>query len=254
MLNLTGTTALVTGGARGIGAAIVHSLAQAGAKVILHFNQSRGAAEKLAAAQPAGHCVLVQADLSAARAADALWRQARTAIDGDPIHLLVNNAAIMPAAGIDDPLDAWDAAWREVCQVNLIACADLCRAAITDFRSLGGGKIVNIASRAGHRGDAPDYLHYGASKGGLLALTKGIARGFAKDNILAFAIAPGFTKTDMARGFIAAHGAEAAVRDIPLGEMASPQEIGALVAFLASAHARHLTGATFDINGASYVR
>jgi 3-oxoacyl-[acyl-carrier protein] reductase len=133
------------------------------------------------------------------------------------------------------------------------------RLAIAHFRNPGGGKggggkIVNIASRAAHRGDAPDQWRYAASKGALIAMTKTIARGFARDNVLAFAIAPGFTETDMAHEDLAAAGLKRILAEIPLGSMASPQECGALAAFLCSDHVRHMTGATFDINGASYVR
>ncbi|HEY1386738.1 MAG TPA: SDR family oxidoreductase, partial [Dongiaceae bacterium] len=118
----------------------------------------------------------------------------------------------------------------------------------------GGGKIINVASRAAHRGDAPDQWSYAASKGALIAMTKTIARGYAKDNVLAFAIAPGFTETDMAYEGLDEAGIRRVLSEIPLGSMASPQECGALAAFLCSDQVRHLTGATFDINGASYVR
>ena len=245
-------TALVTGSSRGIGAAIARSLAENGAEVILHFNQNREAAEKTAD-QISGKTHIVQSDLSEKNAALSLWEKAQE-VSKHPINLLVNNAAIMPSAGMNDPWDQWSKTWTDVMQANVVACADLCRLAINDYLGIGGGKIINISSRAAHRGDAPDYLHYGASKGALSALTKGIARGFAKDNILAFTIAPGFTKTEMARGFVAVHGEAAATKDIPLGEMASPEEIGALVSFLAEKDIRHMTGATFDVNGASYVR
>jgi NAD(P)-dependent dehydrogenase (short-subunit alcohol dehydrogenase family) len=144
-------------------------------------------------------------------------------------------------------------------QVNLYAPAELCKLAIAHFRSqeggkMRGGKIINLASRAAHRGDAPDQWPYAASKGALIAMTKTIARGFAQDNVLAFAIAPGFTETEMATDGLADAGLKRILAEIPLGSMASPQECGALVAFLCSDSVRHLTGATFDINGASYVR
>jgi len=144
-------------------------------------------------------------------------------------------------------------------QVNLYAPAELCKLAIAHFRTqgggkMGGGKIINLASRAAHRGDAPDQWPYAASKGALVAMTKTIARGFAKDNVLSFAIAPGFTETDMANESLDEAGLKRVLAEIPLGTMASPQECGALAAFLCSDQVRHLTGATFDINGASYVR
>jgi NAD(P)-dependent dehydrogenase (short-subunit alcohol dehydrogenase family) len=141
-----------------------------------------------------------------------------------------------------------------VLQVNLQAPADLCRLAIRHYRAHGGGKIVNVASRAAHRGDAPDHWPYAASKAALVALTKTIARGYARENILAFAIAPGFTETEMAHVGLDAAGLARVISEIPLGSMVDPEECGALTAFLCSDKARHMTGATFDINGASYVR
>jgi NAD(P)-dependent dehydrogenase (short-subunit alcohol dehydrogenase family) len=139
-------------------------------------------------------------------------------------------------------------------QVNLYAPAELSRLAIAHFREQGGGKIINVASRAAHRGDAPDQWPYAASKAGLVAMTKTIARGYAKDNVLAFAIAPGFTDTDMAYEGMDEAGLKRVLSEIPLGSMATPAECGALIAFLCSDAVRHMTGATFDINGASYVR
>ncbi len=139
-------------------------------------------------------------------------------------------------------------------QVNLYSPADLCKLAIPHFLVHGGGKIINVASRAAQRGDAPDQWPYASSKGALVALTKTIARGYAKDNILAFALAPGFVKTDMGLAGLDGAGLKRLVADIPIGSMATAEECGALAAFLCSDGVRHMTGATFDINGASYVR
>ncbi|HUD96318.1 MAG TPA: SDR family oxidoreductase, partial [Woeseiaceae bacterium] len=120
-------------------------------------------------------------------------------------------------------------------------------------RQRGGGRIVNVASRAAFRGDSADYLHYAASKGAVVALMRSIARAWAKDRVLAFTIAPGWVKTDMA-SLIYEPGNEAALAEIPLGDAAPPEEIANMIAFLLSGKVDHATGATFDINGASYVR
>jgi NAD(P)-dependent dehydrogenase (short-subunit alcohol dehydrogenase family) len=130
----------------------------------------------------------------------------------------------------------------------------MCREAIRHFRKRGGGIIVNIASRAAFRGDTSDYMNYAASKGGMVSLTRTIARGFASENILAYIIAPGFVFTKLNDEFFRNNGTEAATREIPLGEMAMPEDIAKVVVFLASGLARHATGTTIDINGASYVR
>jgi 3-oxoacyl-[acyl-carrier protein] reductase len=252
MIDLKGKTVLVTGGSRGIGEAIVRAVAGAGAKVLLHYGRSGGAAELIQKSIGSDVCHLIQADLGEGAAADELWRAASDA--AQRIDVVVNNAGIFEPIAVDAPLDEWHGAWARVMQVNLYAPADLCKLAISHFRAHGGGKIINIASRAAHRGDAPDQWPYAASKGALVAMTKTIARGYAKDNILAFAIAPGFTDTEMAYTGLDDTQVERILAEIPLGTMATAEECGALAAFLCSDHARHLTGATFDINGASYVR
>ena len=252
MIDLKGKTVLVTGGSRGIGEAIVRAVAAAGGDVLLHYGQSRAAAEAIQNAIRPATCHLLQADLGEAGAPAALWRAATAA--ASRIDVVVNNAGIFEPVSVDASSEAWSSAWDRVLRVNLHAPAELCKLAIPHFRAHGGGKIINIASRAAHRGDAPDQWPYAASKGALVALTKTIARGFAKDNVLAFAIAPGFTDTDMAYTGLDEDGIKRIIADIPLGSMASPAECGALAAFLCSDQVRHLTGATFDINGASYVR
>lgn len=252
MIDLKGKTVLVTGGSRGIGEAIVRAVAAAGASVLLHFAKSRQAAEVIQKSIGRGRCQLLQADLADPQAPAELWRAATT--QAPRIDVLVNNAAIAEPASIDMPSDAWRRSWAHLMQVNLYAPAELCKLAIPHFRSHGGGKIINVASRAAHRGDAPDQWHYAASKGALVTLTKTIARGYAKDNVLAFAIAPGFTETDMGHAGLDEAGLKRILSDIPLGSMVRPEECGALAAFLCSDQVRHMTGATFDINGASYVR
>jgi 3-oxoacyl-[acyl-carrier protein] reductase len=134
---------------------------------------------------------------------------------------------------------------------ELQAPADLCRSAIVHFRDCGGGVIINVASRSSHRGDDADHLAYGAAKGGLLSLTKGIARGYARDNILAYAVAPEWVATEIA---VQAQEASSAAAQLPLGEITPPQDVAEVIAFLASGRSRHATGATIDITGADYVR
>ncbi len=252
MIDLTGKVVLVTGASRGIGATTAQTLSQAGAEVIIHYGQGREEAEAIAADLGAERCHCLAADLVQPQAGVALWQQA-IAWKGK-IDVIVNNAAIMPAAAIDDPLEQWDAAWHDTLQVNLIAVADLCREAIRHFQTRSGGIIINIASRAAFRGDGPEYMHYAASKGGIISLTRSIARGFAHQSILAYAIAPGFVHTDRIEQVMQERGADYVTRDIPMGAPAPPQNVANVVAFLAAGLAPHATGTTIDINGASYVR
>ena len=249
--SLSGQAVLVTGASGGIGAAIVERLAEEGARPIIHHGRDRAGAEELLA-RISGEGWIVQADLSAAEGAFDLWRRAEEA--AGRIHALVNNAGIRTEITIDAEPDAWRQAWQKEFQVNFFAAADLCKQALTHFRARGGGRIVNMASRAGQRGYAADAMPYGATKAALVNLTKSIARSFGADGVVTLAIAPGWVRTEMAEEFIAKFGKKAAVADIPIGEMAEAAEIAELVAFALRPSQRSLNGATLDVNGGSYIR
>ena len=248
---LTGQTILVTGASGAIGAAIVEALVEDGAFPIIHYGRNRGAAEALGQ-RVGGTGVLLSADLSDPAGATRLWDEAIAAVGR--IHGLVNNAGIRTTIAIDADLSAWQEAWRREMQVNVLAAADLCRAAILHFREHGGGRIVSLASRAGQRGYVADAVPYGASKAALNNLTKSIARSFGADDIIAVSIAPGWVRSDMAEAFVAQAGLAAAVGDIPIGAMAEPREIAELVAFALRSSQRSINGATLDLNYGSYVR
>ncbi len=256
MIDLTGKTILVTGSSRGIGATTAKTLSQAGAFVVLHYGQGDREAEAVAAGIGRDRCHLLSVDLSQPGAGRVLWQAAIAQVG--TIDVVVNNAATMPAASVEDEWDVWSTAWQTTLQVNLIAVADICREAICHFQTrhdgTTGGTIINIASRAAFRGDGVEFMQYAASKGGVIALTRSIARGFANDGILAFAIAPGFVHTDRIAEVMQERGADYVTRDIPMGAPAPPQDVANAIAFLASGLAPHMTGATLDINGASYVR
>jgi 3-oxoacyl-[acyl-carrier protein] reductase len=231
---------LVTGSTRGIGAAIAKTLAARGVRFVGH-----GRAD--------GDGVL-GADLSEPGAADVLWDRALARLDGR-IDVLVNNAGVFEPIAVDAPADDWQAAWGRTMQINLQASADLCRRAVLHWRERGtSGRIVNVASRAAYRGDSPAHWHYAASKAGMVAMTKSIARGFAAEQILAFAVCPGFTMTGMAEDYLSSRGGDKLLADIPLGRVAAPEEVAETVAWLALEAPASMTGAVLDINGASYVR
>jgi NAD(P)-dependent dehydrogenase (short-subunit alcohol dehydrogenase family) len=232
-------TILLTGASRGIGAAARTALAAAGHHVI---GQST-----------AGGDGLLAADFARPGSGEALWLAALGQAPGGRIDVLVNNAGVFEAVDIADT-EAFAATWARSHAINLQSAADLCRCAVLHYLELGGGRIINVASRAGHRGDSPAHWHYAAAKGGMIAMTKSIARGYARDNILAFAIAPGFTMTGMAEEYLASRGGDKLLADIPLGRVAGTEEVAEAIRWLASEAPPSLTGSTLDINGASYVR
>ena len=244
---LAGKTVLVTGASRGIGRATAVALHREGAHVVLHYGNDKGAAQ--ATADRLGERVqLVQGDLRDRVERLRVWTEASGWRGG--LDVLVNNAGAWLPSGIDDA-NSWQPGWQANYELNLLAPADLCREAILGFRGRGGGIIVNVTSRSAHRGDDAEHLAYGAAKGGLLALTKGIARGYGKENILAYAVAPGWVATDIAGD---RDSDPAVLAGLPLGEVTPPEDVAEVIAFLASGRSRHTTGSTIDITGADYVR
>lgn len=229
---------LVTGTSRGIGASILAALA--GHNAVGHSTRGEEGA--------------IAADLSDPEAARALWREAMARLDGR-IDVLVNNAGIFEANPIEQADEAWTAAWERTMRINLTASAELCRLAVLHFRQRdGGGRIVNVASRAAYRGDSPQHWHYAASKAGMIGMTKSIARGYAGEGILAFAVCPGFTMTGMAESYLESRGGAKLLADIPLGRVAGADEVAETVRWLAVDAPPSATGAVIDVNGASFVR
>lgn len=232
------THILLTGSSRGIGAAIAQTLGAVPTVSLVGHGTRSG----------------IAADFTDPAAPVALWEQALSALDGR-VDVLINNAGIFEAAPIDLDHGDWVEAWERTMRVNLTASAELCRLAIRHWQAEGrGGRIVNIASRAAYRGDSPAHWHYAASKAGMVAMTKSIARGYAGQGILAFAICPGFTMTGMADDYLASRGGDKLLADIPLGRVADPEEIATLARFCALEAPPSMTGAVLDANGASYVR
>jgi len=250
-MTLSGQTILVTGATGAIGQAICRALVAEGARVVAQYGRNRGAAEALLAVLGQAARIL-PADLSDPQAPTALW-QAAVAAEGR-VTGLVNNAGIRSEVPVDAPLADWQRVWAREMQVNFLAAVDLTRAAILHFRAIGGGRILNMASRAGQRGYASNAMAYGASKAALINLTKSVAQSHGAEGITALALAPGWVRTDMAEDFIARHGAAAALGGIPVGRMAEPDEIGELVAFAFRPAQASLNGAVLDVNGGSYLR
>jgi NAD(P)-dependent dehydrogenase (short-subunit alcohol dehydrogenase family) len=232
---------LATGTSRGIGRAIAAAFAQDNVRLIGHATR-------------AGDPDMIPADLDEPGAAPALWAEALDRFDGR-IDVLINNAGVFEATPLDGGDADWLTGWERTMRINLTASAELCRLAVRHWQARGvAGRIVNVASRAAYRGDSPAHWHYAASKAGMVAMTKTIARGYAGEGILAFAICPGFTMTGMAEEYLSSRGGDKLLADIPLGRVAEPDEVATTVRFLALEAPASMTGAVLDINGASYVR
>jgi NAD(P)-dependent dehydrogenase (short-subunit alcohol dehydrogenase family) len=231
---------LITGASRGIGAAAYATLKKHGHRVV-------GQSTK-------GNDALIAGDLMDPSAPRDIWD---TAIDelGGEIHVLVNNAGIYEAVADNAPDNEWHAAWQRTLTVNLQAAADLCRLAVSHFLDRGGeGRIINIASRAAYRGDSPQHWHYAASKAGMVGMTKSIARGYASEGVLCFGVAPGFTVSEMTADYLRGRGGAQILADIPLGRVASTDEVAEVIRWLATEAPASATGSIIDVNGASYVR
>ena len=228
------THILITGASRGIGAAIAASFDPATTTVVAISSKD--------------------GDLNDPAVPARLWADALAALGGR-IDVLINNAGVFEENSITRADAEWLASWDRTMQINLTASADLCRRAVLHWQASEAlGRIVNIASRAAYRGDSPAHWHYAASKAGMVAMTKSIARAYAKDGIYAFAICPGFTMTGMAEDYMASRGGDKLLADIPLGKVADPEEVAAIAKFCSLDAPPSMTGAVLDVNGASYVR
>jgi 3-oxoacyl-[acyl-carrier protein] reductase len=232
---------LITGASRGIGGAAYALLKSAGHNVAGH--STRGSEE------------LIAGDLAEPTAPQRIWDAALGRLGGQ-IDVLVNNAGIYEAIADYAADEDWHVAWQRTLTINLQAAADLCRLAVGHFRERKGsvGRIINIASRAAYRGDSPQHWHYAASKAGMIGMTKSIARGYAAQGVLAFAVAPGFTVSEMTEEYLQGRGGAQIIADIPLGRVATTDEVAEVIRWLATDAPPSATGSVIDVNGASYVR
>ncbi|MGB7420051.1 MAG: SDR family oxidoreductase [Erythrobacter sp.] len=239
---------LVTGSSRGIGKAARALLQKRGVEVIGHGTR---------ALDPQS----IAADFSDPLAAQRLWDVVMERTRGDLV-AVVNNAGLFEANPLDGSDLDWIDHWEDTLRINLTAAAQLSRFAVRHWQkneaAVGDdgvrGRLVHVASRAAYRGDSPAHWHYAAAKGGLIAMHKTIARSYAADGILSYAVAPGFVDTAMAGDYLESRGGPGLLADIPLGRVATPDEIARIITFCALDAPASMTGAVIDANGASFVR
>ena len=248
MLSLENRVAVVTGGSRGIGAAIVRIFRASGARVVFNYQQAKTEAEGLARECGGGKdCVPVQAELSSSEAAARLIT---AAIDlCGRVDIVVGNHGVWPPQ--DVPVDQMsDEQWRRTLAVNLDSIFGLVKAGVAQMKKQrSGGHIVLVSSTAGQRGEA-FHCDYAASKGALISMVKGLSTELARDNIYVNCVAPGWVDTDMAAPAIRDPEIRKRVYSaIPLGRVGKPEEIAATVLFLCTPHAGFITGEILNVNG-----
>lgn len=248
-IDLTGKRILVTGASRGIGKAIAIQLVKSGAEVLAHFNNTPIQPKDLSAEEKV-RVVSFKADLGSAEETVRLFE---AATEKTKIDVIINNAGVALDSNPDGPIEGFINDWQRTMAINLQATGILSTMAVNHFKKNGGGIIINISSRAAFRGDTRDYMAYAASKGGIVSLTRSLARAYGKDNIAAFIIAPGFVRTDMASDAINLYGEGFVKNDIALNDLTEPEDLAPLITLLASGLANHATGGTFDVNAGSYV-
>ncbi len=237
--------ALVTGAQQGIGAACAISLAQTGARVVVNYLNDIDAADGVCRAieDLGGTATKVAADISKPADVERLFDAAR---DMGGLRVLVNNAGIFPRVPF---LEMTDEDWDRVLNTNLRGTFLCTRCAAKQMvESSRGGAIVNLSSAAAHSAPALG-VHYASSKAGLLGFTRSAAVALAPHNIRVNAVAPGLTDTAQPRDGMSEEEIQVSVAQLPLGRMATPEDIADAVAFLASERARHITGQVLHVNG-----
>lgn len=245
MIDLEGKSALVTGASRGIGRACAETLARAGARVALNYRVERAAAEEVARriCDGGGEAFALGADVAVHEEAEMMVDETVDRYGG--LDILVNNAGIWKGSPVEEISDG---EWNEMIGANLTGTFNMIRAAVPCMKQRGGGRIVNVSSTAGQRGEA-GHSHYAATKGAIISLTKSLAAELAGSGVLTNCVAPGWVETDMTRQALAGDERDAILGAIPLRRVARPEEIAGAVLFLASDLATFVNGEVLNVNG-----
>jgi 3-oxoacyl-[acyl-carrier protein] reductase len=250
---VTGPRALVTGGSRGVGAAVSARLAAAGVTVAVHCRADIAAAEALVAGLPGSGHIVVRGDIADPEQVETFVAAAVAGLGG--LDILVNNAGIHT----DHPIastsyERWRESWRRIIDVNVHGTANVTWCFVDHLRGRAeGGRIINVGSRGAYRGE-PDAPAYGASKAAVHAMTQSLAVSLAPYGIAVAAVAPGFVRTDMTESLLSGPGGDDIRAQSPFGRVAEPEDVASAVAWLALSDAVWASGAVIDLNGASYLR
>ena len=255
MIDLSNKTILVTGASKGIGAAIVQNLSKSNANIIAQYCSDKNGMDEVISSCGDANIVTYQADFKKEKEVENLWKKSISWRNG--VDVLINNAAIIRfEGGIDDSDHIWKKTWDDTLAVNLMAPCNLMKKAVSHYKKKGGGIIITISSWVAHRGPgSPSTIAYSASKSAVMNATKTIARHYAEENILTYTVSPGVVRTRMSEEYaISTNGEDAITQSLAMKEWVPPSDLANLVSYLSSGSCRHLTGATLDVNGASYLR
>ncbi len=248
MNDLEGKVVLITGGSRGIGAAIAAGFAEKRARVAITYRSDKSHAESCSRSirKMGGECLVLKADVSKPK---DVRKAIKTVVHTyGRIDILVNNAGIWRQGAIGSMTERQ---WDETIDANLKGTFLLCNEVAPLMKKQGNGKIINISSTAGQRGE-PYHAHYAASKGGVIAFTKSIAVELAPFNINVNSVSPGWVETDMTAEALGDPKSRLEIdRAIPRGRVAAPADIVGAVLFLSSDSSNHIVGATINVNGGS---
>ncbi len=247
-LQLAGRVAVITGASRGIGRAVAQQLAKLGAHVVINYRQDETAArETVAVARDAGvDAIAVRADVSTLAGASELVAQ--TLAHFKRLDLLICNAGIWEGAAVESMSEEM---WDRTLEINLKGTWTVCREAIPQMKDQGFGRIVIVSSTAGQRGEA-NYSNYAASKGGQISFTKALSTELGPFGITVNAVAPGWVDTELSGEALGDSDNRSRIESaIPLGRVASADDIAFPIVFLCSEWARHITGEVLNVNGGS---
>lgn len=249
---LAGRTVLLTGASGGIGAVTASELGSAGAYVIAQYRRRRVAAEQALAGVSADRVALVAGDLDTPGSARRIWHDAQRL---RPVDVLVLNAAAMTDTPMDGSDEEWDAGWSAALQINVIGAGALLREAVRSFAARGSGTAIVLSSWSAEQGSrVRDASAYAASKAAIRNLAQTMARHYVRHGVRIYIVAPGVVSAGMGTAGQSDEQQGAVAAGLASGEHVDAGEVARLIAFLATDGCPSLTGATLDVNGASYIR